>query len=138
MLCAMAALQIYVTFPGTAREALMFYSEIFGGNLDLNTYADFGRADGPSDAIAHGTLDGPVPLAGSDAATGEPSVRIEGLRLSLLGTAEPAILHGWFDRLAVGGRVLDPLGPKPWGASDGQVIDRYGLHWLLGYEPQAE
>jgi PhnB protein len=23
---------------------------------------------------------------------------------------------------------------RPWGASDGQVIDRYGLHWLIGFE----
>ena len=23
---------------------------------------------------------------------------------------------------------------RPWGASDGQVIDRNGLHWLIGFE----
>ena len=57
--------------------------------------------------------------------------------LSLLGTAEPAVLHEWFDKLSVDGSVLDPLSPKPWGASDGQVIDRHGLHWLVGYEPAA-
>lgn len=62
-------------------------------------------------------------------------VRIEGAMLSLLGTAEPRILHEWFDKLADGGRIVDPLAKKPWGASDGQVIDRYGLHWLIGYEP---
>jgi uncharacterized glyoxalase superfamily protein PhnB len=26
------------------------------------------------------------------------------------------------------------LQTRPWGASDGQVIDRYGLHWLIGFE----
>ena len=55
---------------------------------------------------------------------------------ALLGTAEPEVLHRWFDALADGGTVVDPLGPKPWGASDGQVIDRFGLHWLIGYEGQ--
>jgi len=28
---------------------------------------------------------------------------------------------------------MDELQTRPWGASDGQVIDRYGLHWLIGY-----
>ncbi|RLQ81441.1 VOC family protein [Mycetocola zhadangensis] len=133
----MAALQIYLTFPGTTREALGFYADVFGGELSLHTYQDFGRTDGGPNSIAHGTLDGPVPLAGSDAAPGEKTVRLEGIRLSLLGTAEPNILHEWFDGLAVGGQVLDPLAPKPWGASDGQVLDRYGLHWLIGYEPAS-
>ena len=133
----MTALQIYVSFPGTAREALGFYADVFGGELALFTYEEFNRSDGPPDAIAHGTLNGAVCLAGSDAAPGEKSVRLEGVMLSLLGTAEPAVLHEWFDKLAVGGRVVDPLAPKPWGASDGQVIDRHGLHWLIGYEPDA-
>lgn len=133
----MSALQIYVSFPGTARQALGFYADVFGGDLALYTYAEFNRSDGPPDAIAHGELSGVVALAGSDAAAGEKSVRLEGLMLSLLGTAEPPVLHEWFDRLADGGRVVDPLAPKPWGASDGQVIDRHGLHWLIGYEPDA-
>ncbi|WP_285245949.1 VOC family protein [Pseudarthrobacter sp. efr-133-R2A-89] len=130
----MTAPQIYVMFPGTAREALAFYADVFGGELSLFTYREFSRDDGPPDAIAHGVLSGPVAVAGADAATGEKTVRSEGLMLSLLGTAEPAVLHQWFDELALGGHVIDPLGPKPWGAADGQVIDRHGLHWLIGYE----
>ncbi|MBT2584656.1 VOC family protein [Arthrobacter sp. ISL-95] len=131
----MTAPQLYVSFPGTAREALGFYTEIFGGELSLHTYAEFSRTDGPAHAIAHGVLSGVVSLGGSDAADGEKSVSIQGAMLSLLGTAEPHILHEWFDKLADGGRIVDPLAPKPWGASDGQVVDRHGLHWLIGYEP---
>jgi PhnB protein len=133
----MSAPQIYVSFPGTAREALGFYAGVFGGKLSLYTYEEFGRKDGPPESIAHGVLDGVVALAGSDAATGGKSVRFEGLMLSLLGAAGPATLHEWFDKLAVDGTVMDPLSPKPWGASDGQVIDRHGLHWLIGYEPES-
>jgi len=47
--------------------------------------------------------------------------------LSLLGTAAPSTLRNWFTSLAEGGRILDDLQARPWGASDGQVIDRYGL-----------
>jgi PhnB protein len=54
--------------------------------------------------------------------------------LSLLGTAVAPTLKDWFARLSEGGRVVDDLQVRPWGASDGQVIDRYGLHWLIGFE----
>lgn len=134
----MAAPIPYVLFPGTARDALEFYADIFGGDLHFATYAEFSRTDGPGDAIAHGFLDGgPVELFGADAAAGETAVHIEGVMLALLGTAEPDVLHRWFDRLAEGGTIVDPLAPKPWQASDGQVLDRYGLQWLVGYEHDA-
>ena len=46
--------------------------------------------------------------------------------LSLLGTAAPATTREWFERLAVGGRVIDDLQRRPWDAFDGQLVDRYG------------
>lgn len=64
----------------------------------------------------------------------EPPFRCEGMMLALLGTAPPATLRAWFSRLSDGGRVVDDLQTRPWGASDGQVVDRYGLHWLIGFE----
>ncbi|MFZ5846585.1 MAG: VOC family protein [Actinomycetota bacterium] len=125
----------YLHLPGTAREALTFYSSVFGGDVELHTFAEFQRTDGPPDAIAHGYLvEGPVTLFAADAAGDERPFRCEGLMLSLLGTAAPATMRGWFEGLADGGRVVDDLQTRPWGASDGQVVDRYGLHWLIGFE----
>jgi len=71
---------------------------------------------------------------GADVGAGEAPFRSEGLMLALLGTAAPSTLRDWFSRLSEGGRVVDDLQTRPWGASDGQVIDRYGLHWLIGFE----
>jgi PhnB protein len=125
----------YIHFPGTAREALTFYGDVFGCAVQLHTFGEFNRADGPADAIAHGYLDaGPVALFGSDVAGDEPPFRSEGMMLALLGAAAPSTLRTWFSRLSDGGRVVDDLQARPWGASDGQVIDRYGLHWLIGFE----
>ena len=63
----MAGPEPYVLFPGTAREALTFYGGVFGCAVDLHTFAEFDRADGPADAIAHGGLTGgPVALSGAD------------------------------------------------------------------------
>ena len=125
----------YIHLPGTAREALTFYGEVFGCAVQLHTFAEFGRTDGPGDAIAHGYLaEGPVALFAADAVRDEPAFRCQGMMLSLLGTAAPSTLRTWFSRLSEGGHVVDDLQTRPWGASDGQVIDRYGLHWLIGFE----
>jgi PhnB protein len=125
----------YLHFPGTAREALTFYANVFGCAVQLHTFEEFNRTDGPAQAIAHGYLDdGPVALFAADVSGGDPSFRCEGMMLSLLGTAAPSTLRRWFTSLSEGGRVLDDLRKRPWGASDGQVIDRFGLHWLIGFE----
>jgi PhnB protein len=129
----------YLHFPGTAREALSFYAKVFGGVPELHSFEEFGRSDGPGDAIAHGQLlDAPISLYAADAAGDEPGFQAQGLMLSLLGTADPATLRAWFARLADGGTVVEDLQPRQWGAFDGQVIDRYGLHWLIGFESDAD
>ena len=60
------------------------------------------------------------------------------MMLSLLGAASPSVLRNWFSGLSEGGRIVDDLQSRPWGATDGQVIDLYGLHWLIGFESQGD
>ncbi len=125
----------YLFLPGTARQALTFYGDVFGGVVQLHTFAEFGRTDGPADGVALGILaDGPVALFATDVAGEEPALRCEGLMFSLLGASSPAVLRTWFSRLGEGGRVVDDLQERPWGATDGQVVDRFGLRWLIGFE----
>jgi len=118
---------------------LTFYGEVFGCAVQLHTFAEFNRADGPADAIAHGHLaGGPVAMFGADVSGDEAPFRSEGMMLALLGTAGSSTLSNWFSRLCEGGRVGDDLQTRPWGASDGLVIDRYGLHWLIGSEATSD
>lgn len=128
------AQSLYLWFPGNAAEALAFYRDTFGGELELHTYAEFGRADGPPDAVAHGTLSGPVSLYGCDAGGDEDAVVMTGISVALLGAADAETSRRWFAALSEGGRVIDPLQRRPWGAHDGQVRDRYGVRWLVGFE----
>jgi PhnB protein len=73
---------------------LTFYGEVFGSPVQLHTFADFDRTDGPADAIAHGYLrEGPVALFAADVAGDDPPVRCEGMMLALLGTAAPDTLN---------------------------------------------
>ncbi|MBN9130569.1 MAG: VOC family protein [Paenarthrobacter ureafaciens] len=126
---------LYLWFPGNATEALKFYHETFGGELTLHTFEEFGRTDGPPSAIAHGELSGPVSLYATDTADGEEAVSMTGVSIALLGTADGPTLTQWFNTIAQGGgSVLDPLQKRSWGAYDGQVVDRFGVRWLIGYE----
>jgi PhnB protein len=128
----------YLQLPGTARDVLTFYGDVFGCSVQLHTFDEFNRTDGPADAVAHGYLfDGPVELFAADVAGDEASFSCEGMMLSLLGAAAPSVLRNWFSRLSEGGRVVDDLQTRPWGASDGQVVDRYGLHWLIGFDADS-
>ena len=43
---------MYVSFAGAAREAMTFYQSVFGGELSINTFADFGIPDAPADGVA--------------------------------------------------------------------------------------
>jgi len=125
----------YIHFDGVAREALSFYATVFGGAVEFHTFVEFGRDDGPPEAIAHGYLvDCPVAMYAADVGGVEPPYRAQGLMFSLLGTAPATTLRQWFISLATEGQVLEELQPRTWGASDGQVIDRFGLHWLIGFE----
>ena len=82
--------------------------------VQLHTFQEFNRTDGPADAIAHGYLgDGPVRLFAADVVGDEAPLRCEGMMLSLLGAAAPKTLRDWFSRLSAGGRVVDDLQARP-------------------------
>ena len=130
----MTAPTLYLWFPGNAAHALGFYHDVFGGELTLHTFTDMGRTDGPAGAIGHGILAGPVSLYGADTADDEAALSMSGVGIALLGTADGPTLTAWFDALSQDGIVLDALQKRPWGAYDGQVIDQFGIRWLIGYE----
>jgi len=48
----------YLTFNGNAREAMEAYQRIFGGDLTLSTFGEFGAPDPTiADQIMHGQLE---------------------------------------------------------------------------------
>lgn len=130
----MTAPSLYLHLPGTAADALEFYRGVFGGTVERRTFAERGCTDGPGAAIAHGALSGAVDLYVSDTREQDEPFSARGLMVALLGTAEPTTLRTWFVGLSEGGEVVEELQRRPWGASDGQVRDRYGVLWLIGYQ----
>ena len=134
----MAAPVPYLQFAGIAADALKTYRDVFGGELELHTFAEFGRQDGAPSWIAHGELRGPVDLFGSDAADGAASVQVHGVLFALLGAGDAATSRRWFDALAATGTVIEAMGERPWGDVDGQVRDAFGVTWLIGYSPARD
>ena len=52
------------------------------------------------------------------------------ITISLSGDDE-AELRGYWDKLSDGGEVAMPLEVAPWGDAFGQLVDKYGVSWMV-------
>ena len=127
----------YLSFgDGKAREAMEFYRSVFGGDLDLVTFAEqMGKSDDdPSldDKVMHGYLGGDhaIHLMGADTAPGMGQPTASSTQISLSGDDE-GVLRGYWDALSDGGSVTVPLETAPWGDTFGMLADRFGVSWMV-------
>ncbi|EGX55766.1 hypothetical protein SZN_31209 [Streptomyces zinciresistens K42] len=128
----------YITFAGDARRALEFYQEVFGGTLEVNTYAEFGQQDTPmADKIMHGMLESPggLTLMAADSPTGDHRPG-DTVAVSLSGDDE-AELRGYWDKLSSGASVAVPLEKQMWGDVFGMCTDRFGVTWMVNIAGQG-
>jgi PhnB protein len=122
----------YANFAGNAREAMTYYRDVFGGELTIASFADFGMADMPPEGTMHAELvaDGFTIMA-SDAMPGAERTW-GGTRVYLAFMSdEPEKLQGWYDRLAADGRAGQLLQRQAWGDLYGDVMDKFGLEWMF-------
>ena len=78
----------YISFSGTARQAMEFYRGVFGGDLTLSTYGESGMGDGPAgDKIMHAQLETPAgyTLMASDTPPGMDTTVGTNISVSLSG-----------------------------------------------------
>jgi len=126
-------LDVYLFFPGTAKEAMEFYQKIFGGELSLQTHGEaMGDKADPKlkDKLIHARLEGgDVNLMGGDDMGTIPkeSARIS---ISLTGSDE-AKMRKVFEELAAGGKIEQPLEKLFWGDLFGVLRDKYGISWMV-------
>ncbi len=136
------SLNPYLSFDGNAREAMETYQGIFGGDLSLSTFAEFGSPDAPhADKIMHGSLEAPGGLS-LMAADNPPHMKHEpgnNFAVSLSADAASAgDLRTYWDRLVDGGQVTMPLEKQVWGDEFGMCVDRFGIAWMVNIgQPQA-
>lgn len=131
----MTRLNPYISFRGTAREAMEFYRSVFGGELDLSTFAEFqmpGIAEDEANLIMHGQLEAPGGLVLMAADTPRSMDLAEGSNIAIsLSGDDDAELRGYWEKLAEGGSVTMPLEAAPWGDAFGQLTDRFGVSWMV-------
>lgn len=124
----------YLNFRDNAREAMEFYRSVFGGELNVSTFADFQAAQDPSenDLVMHAQLDGAngITLMGADTPKRMDFDGHRGFSVSLSGD-DDATLRGYWAKLAEGGQIAEPLETAPWGDSFGMLVDRFGVSWLV-------
>lgn len=124
----------YLGFRSGAREALGFYHSVFGGELTVGTFGEAGMAQDPADVdkVMHGQLEGEngLLLMASDSPSSMPADEGSSISLSLSGDDEAALTRYW-DGLADGARIIEPLTKAPWGDTFGMLTDRFGTTWLV-------
>ena len=144
----------HLNFRGTARQALEFYGSVFGGDVTLATYGDFGMpADAPgADKVVFGQVENAeglrlmaydVPGATEDsaaedgAATAGTTTRENGVTLTdrtffqSLRADSLDELTGYWDALAEGATIVEPLAASAWSPGFGMLTDRFGVTWVL-------
>lgn len=136
----MALLNPYINLNGNARQAAEFYHGVFGGKLDMNTYAEFGQTSGDPVAdnkIMHSQLqtDNGMTLMVSDAPPGTEGHVGSNISISLSGQDE-AELRGYWDKLSEGATINMPLEQAPWGDSFGMLTDKFGVDWMVNIAGQ--
>jgi PhnB protein len=128
-----STLNPYLNFKDTAREALEFYRDALGGDLNVSTFGDYGDKDAPeANLVMHGQLDTPAgfTLMCSDAPPGMDASVSGGFAVSLSGDDE-AELRGYWDKLSAGGEITVPLEKQMWGDTFGMVTDKFGVGWMV-------
>ena len=139
----------HLNFRGDARAALEFYRSVFGGDVTIATYGDFGMpADIPgAENVVFGqveTADGfrvmaydiPGQSGGSGAAAGSThrengtTVTDQPFFLSVRGETL-AEVEGFWAALSAGASVVEPLAASAWSPGFGMLTDSFGVTWIL-------
>jgi PhnB protein len=128
----------YIGFKDNAREAMEFYKEVFGGELSINTFSEFGQGDGPhANNVMHSQLDTTAGFTIMAADTPPEMEFSPGAQISIsLSGDDSAALHGYWDKLSTSGKVTVPMEKQMWGDEFGMCIDQFGIAWLVNISAQ--
>ncbi|WP_117211990.1 VOC family protein [Allorhizocola rhizosphaerae] len=122
----------YISFKDDARQAMEFYKSVFGGELKMNTFGEYGTEGAEANKIMHAQLetDRGFTLMGAD--TPEEMGHRPGSQISISLSGEDAdTLRGYWEKLSAGGTVAMPLEKQMWGDEFGMCSDKFGITWMV-------
>lgn len=129
----------YLFFDGRCEEALDFYKQALGAEVEA--MMRFGEspeppppgavAPGSEDKIMHACMriNGTSVMASDGCCAGEP-LKFEGFSLSV-NARDEAQAERMFDALADGGEVRMPMDRTFFARRFGMVTDRFGVGWMV-------
>ena len=128
----------YLNFGDNAREAMEFYKSVFGGDLTLNTFGEYGTQGDEANKIMHAQLDTDdgYTLMGADTPAGMTHNAGDNITVSLSGD-DAESLRGYWEKLSEGGNVTMPFEKQMWGDEFGMCTDRFGIPWMVDIVPAS-
>jgi PhnB protein len=141
----MAQINPYIHFNGNAEEAFLFYKSVFGGEFAMIIrFKDMDIPENPiseseEDKIMHIAL----PIGKSSVLMGSDTPEFMGrhnehenrskISISAESKEEADRL---FKGLSAGGEVEMPIADSPWGSYFGMFRDKYGIEWMVDFDPK--
>ncbi|WP_129022187.1 VOC family protein [Edaphocola flava] len=134
----------HINFNGNAEEAFTFYQSVFGGAFakvirlkDISS-AEFPVAEKDEDKIMHIAL--PIGktnmLMGNDVPEFMGKVNENEHRSKIAVSAESKEeADHIFNGLSAGGAIEMPIEDSPWGTYFGMFRDKYGIEWMVEFDP---
>ena len=140
----MRAINPWINFNGNAEEAFTFYKSVFGGEFTkLVRFRDlasdeFQVPENEADKIMAIAL--PLGkhnmLLANDVPEFMGRVNENENRSKIVVSAESRDeADKIFNELSAGGSVEGPIGDSPWGTYAGMFRDRYGIEWIVEFDP---
>jgi PhnB protein len=123
----------YISFRDDARQAMEFYRGIFGGELTVNTFGEFGHPnEAEADKVMHAQLETErgFTLMASDTPEGMDHRPGTNIAISLSGDDAEDLRRYW-EQLGDGGTVTMPLEKQMWGDEFGMCTDKFGIGWMV-------
>ena len=140
----MARIDPHINFNGNCEEAFTFYKSVFGGEFSrLMRFKDMPGLDQASfqaeaDKIMHIALPiGENTLMGNDVpeVLGRVNERENRSKISITAASREEA-DRLFSGLSAGGDVEMPIGDSPWGSYFAMFRDKYGIEWMIDFNPQ--
>jgi PhnB protein len=140
----MRAITPWINFNGNAEEAFNFYKTVFGGEFtkvirfkDLAS-AEFKVPENEENKLMHIAL----PIGSNNVLMANDVPEIMGWvnenenRSKIAVSAESREeADKVFNGLSAGGEIEGPMGDSPWGTYAGMLRDKYGIEWIVEFDP---
>lgn len=131
----------YINLSGTAEDALSFYRDVFGGDVEIVRWSEMPPnpkmpvSDEWRSKVMHGslTIRDNVSIYVADSVAEDEDKYSSNVFVHVEFDSEDE-LRSAFDALSVGGTVNMPVDTMFWGAVYGDVIDTFGIGWGLHYQ----